>query len=111
MFHHEPKPISLKVNYFNQSYLKYFDFKNLKSELFYMYSTPDFHLKSMNCLKNLILNDYYVEVFEVIQLLCPKPSSSTSVEQSLEVAKLKRVAYPLCPSYDLKKSNVKFEKL
>ena len=43
-------------------YGKYFEFIKLKSELVCMYSTPDFHLKSINCLKKLIIKNKLKDV-------------------------------------------------
>ena len=63
----------------------------LKGELVYMYSTPDFYLKSINCIKEIIvkdeLKDVLAEVFNLIQLICTIPSTSASAERSFSTMK------------------------
>ena len=59
---------------FQLSYVKYFDLMRFKNEIVDMISTTDFHLKSINSIKQLIvkdeLKDVLVEVFDLIQLIC-----------------------------------------
>ncbi|XP_077285493.1 zinc finger MYM-type protein 1-like [Arctopsyche grandis] len=73
------------------TYGKYFDFMKLKSELIYMYSTQDFHLKSINDVKELIVKDDLIDVleqvFSLIQLICTIPSTSASAERSFSTMK------------------------
>ncbi|XP_077283207.1 zinc finger MYM-type protein 1-like [Arctopsyche grandis] len=73
------------------TYGKYFDFMKLKSELIYLYSTQDFHLKSINDVKELIVKDDLIDVleqvFSLIQLICTIPSTSASAERSFSTMK------------------------
>ena len=67
------------------------DFIRLISELIYLCKKPDFHLKSINCLNELIvkddLKDVWAQIFHLIQSICTLPSTSASVERSFSTMK------------------------
>jgi hypothetical protein len=74
-----------------QFYGTFFDFPKLKSELIYIYSSPEFADKTLIYIKNYILKDDLIDVFKevytLITLILTIPATSASAERSFSTMK------------------------